>query len=198
MMADCMLAGRLWQCCMTHTHQQEGPVAARASARSGLKGTHEEKYHEAAALASQASSRDSISEGSLSPDVDMRSYHPPRITPKDADAFQIPPAERYSEWISANVHGQLDPSMAMPIETLGEKAAAELGAKACARCGGGKQRQGRAARAGHHLCWAARAPGQVQCGGGRRHCQQQQGTAIQRADLLYAAREGPCRARVEA
>ena len=108
--------------------------AGRASSRQSIsqertEGTHEEKYHEAAALASQASSRDSISEGSLSPDVDMRSYHPPRITPKDADASQIPPAERYSEWISANVHGQLDPSMAMLIDTLGEKPLQSLAPK---------------------------------------------------------------------
>ena len=108
--------------------------AGRASSRQSIsqertEGTHEEKYHEAAALASQASSRDSISEGSLSPDVDMRLYHPPRITPKDADASQIPPAERYSEWISANVHGQLDPSMAMLIDTLGEKPLQRLAPK---------------------------------------------------------------------
>ena len=100
--------------------------AGRASRRQSIsqeqtEGPHKERYHEAAALASQASSRDSLSEGSLSPDVDMRSYHPPRIAPKDVDASQIPPAERYSEWISANVHGQLDPSMAMLIDTLGEK-----------------------------------------------------------------------------
>ena len=62
-----------------------------------------------------------MSEGTLSPDVDMRSYHPPRMAPKDVDASHIPPAERYSKWISANVHGQLDPSMAMLADTLGEK-----------------------------------------------------------------------------
>ena len=106
-----------------------GRASRQSISQERTEGTHEEKYHEAAALASQASSRDSISEGSLSPDVDMRSYHPPRITPKDADASQIPPAERYSEWISANVHGQLDPSMAMLIDTLGEKPLQRLAPK---------------------------------------------------------------------
>ena len=92
-------------------------------------GVHEERYHEAAALASQASSRDSMSEGTLSPDLDMRSYHPPRIAPKDVDASQIAPAERYSEWISANVHGQLDPSIAVLANTLGEKPLQSLAPK---------------------------------------------------------------------
>ena len=102
-------------------HEAHTSAGSGSISQEQTEGVHEETYHEAAALASQASSRDSMSEGSLSPDVDMRSYHPPRITPKDADASQIPPAERYSEWISANVHGQLDPSMAMLIDALGEK-----------------------------------------------------------------------------
>ena len=107
-----------------------GSAGRRQSiSREQIEGIQEEEYHEAAALASQASSRDSTSEGTLSPAVDMRAYHPPRIAPKDVDASQISPAERYSEWISANVHGQLDPSMAMLANTLGEKPLQSLAPK---------------------------------------------------------------------
>jgi len=63
---------------------------------------------QAAACASSSSSRDSFSDiaEAIPKPVHIQPRHQPSLTAKDFSAALIPPAQRYSEWLSANLHGQ--------------------------------------------------------------------------------------------
>lgn len=91
------------------------------SSGSGQQSRRQRGPNQAFATASQASSQDSFSESVEidSGKVDMQKYHPPRIPIKDVSAELIPPAERYSEWISRNVHGQEQHSLASLVKREG-------------------------------------------------------------------------------
>ena len=99
--------------------QQPHPLSIECSTEvSGSKGQDgpNQGGQQDIACGSPASSRDSASDSMEVPsDVDMIVYHPPRLAMKDEHAALVPPAERYSKWISQNVHYQKDHSLAALI-----------------------------------------------------------------------------------
>lgn len=88
---------------------------------SGQQSRRQRGPKQAIGTASQASSRDSFSESiKIDPSkVDMRKYHAPRMPMKDVSTALIAPAERYSEWISRNVHGQEQHTLASLVKRDG-------------------------------------------------------------------------------